>query len=60
MTSVDPDGAAAHFGWIGQFFGFEMAASSHATQQAYGWTPAGPTLLEDLAAGSYFHPEVAV
>lgn len=59
VTSVAPDEAGAHFGWIGGFFGSDMSASSTATQQTYGWTPAGPTLLEDLDAGSYFRPEVA-
>ncbi len=54
VTSVAPDAAAAHFGWIGQFFSFDMSASSMATQQAYGWMPTGPTLLEDLDGGSYF------
>ena len=53
-ASVAPDDAADHFGWIGAFFGFPMAASSEITRRELGWTPTGPTLLEDIAAGAYF------
>jgi hypothetical protein len=28
-------------------------ATSAATGELLGWTPSGPTLLEDLAAGAY-------
>ena len=52
-ASVDPDDATAHFGWIGPFFGMDMAASSAVTRKLLGWTPTGPTLVEDLAAGAY-------
>jgi len=53
VTSVAPDAAAAHFGWIGMFFAMDRGASSEATRAAFGWTPTGPTLAEDLASGSY-------
>lgn len=53
VASIAPDDVAAHFGWIGMFFGLEMSATSHATQELLGWTPSGPTLLEDLDAGAY-------
>lgn len=53
-TSVDPADVATHFGWIGAFFGLDIPASSALTQQQLGWTPAGPGLIEDLDAGSYF------
>ena len=52
--SVAPDDVAAHFGWIGAFFGVDMPASSARTQELLGWTPTHPTLLADLEAGSYF------
>ncbi|RZS91096.1 nucleoside-diphosphate-sugar epimerase [Motilibacter rhizosphaerae] len=42
-----------HFGWIGAFFGMDLAASSRLTQERLGWTPTGPGLLDDLAAGAY-------
>jgi nucleoside-diphosphate-sugar epimerase len=49
VASVAPD----HFGWIGGFFGMDLSATSTATQELLGWTPTGPTLVEDLAAGAY-------
>lgn len=54
VTSIDPDDAAAHFGWIASFFALDLPTSSALTQELLGWTPTGPTLLEDLDAGSYF------
>jgi len=53
VTSVAPEDAAAHFGWIGGFFGLGTAVSSAWTRQTLGWTPAGPTLLEDITQGAY-------
>ena len=53
-TSVAPEDAVAHFGFIGTFFGMDMSSSSTLTQELLGWTPTGPTLLEDLESGSYF------
>jgi hypothetical protein len=54
VRSVDPDDAAAHFGWIGLFFAADAPASSVLTRQALDWTPTGPGLIDDLDAGSYF------
>jgi hypothetical protein len=31
----------------------DLAATSTATRELLGWTPAGPTLIEDIDAGSY-------
>jgi len=59
VQSVAAADAAEHFGFIGMFFGFEMSASSLATQKLLGWTPTGPTLLDDIAAGAYFEPVAA-
>jgi len=59
VESVAAEDAEAHFGFIGAFFGFEMSASSEATRQLLGWTPTGPTLVEDIAAGAYFEPVTA-
>jgi nucleoside-diphosphate-sugar epimerase len=53
VTAVDRADAVAHFGFIGSFFGMEMAATSEATRERFGWQPTGPTLLEDIAAGAY-------
>jgi nucleoside-diphosphate-sugar epimerase len=54
VISVAPEDVQAHFGWIGAFFGLDAPTSSERTRQLLGWTPTGPTLLEDLASGSYF------
>lgn len=56
VAAIAPQDAAAHFGWIGMYFGLDMSASSTVTQQLLGWSPVGPTLAEDLASGSYFRP----
>ena len=53
VASVAAEDVPAHFGWIGTFFGMDLAATSTATQELLGWTPAGPALLEDLDAGAY-------
>jgi nucleoside-diphosphate-sugar epimerase len=54
VASIAPDDVAGHFGWIGGFFGMNIPASSTLTQELLGWTPSGPTLIEDLDAGAYF------
>ncbi|MET9023792.1 SDR family oxidoreductase [Actinopolymorpha sp. NPDC004070] len=51
--SVAPEDADAHFGWIGRFFGMDAVASSARTRELLGWEPTGPTLFEDIAAGTY-------
>ncbi|WP_037607735.1 SDR family oxidoreductase [Streptacidiphilus rugosus] len=52
-VSVAPDDAAAHFGWIARFFGMDVTATNTRTRELLDWTPTGPTLLEDIAAGAY-------
>lgn len=51
--SIAPDDAEAHFDWMARFFGLDMVASSSRTRELLGWTPTGPTLIEDIAAGAY-------
>ncbi|MET8849922.1 SDR family oxidoreductase [Amycolatopsis sp. NPDC004625] len=53
VASIPADAVQDHFGWIGGFFALDLAATSTGTQELLGWTPTGPTLLEDLAAGAY-------
>ncbi|MQY26318.1 SDR family oxidoreductase [Nocardia aurantia] len=53
VAAVAPEDVAGHFGWIGRFFAADGAASSAVTRELLGWTPTGPTLLEDIAAGGY-------
>jgi nucleoside-diphosphate-sugar epimerase len=52
-ASIAPDDVPGHFGWIGTFFGMDLAATSTATRELLGWAPTGPTLIEDLASGAY-------
>jgi nucleoside-diphosphate-sugar epimerase len=54
VTSVAPEAAAAHFGWIARFFAMDQPASSALTRAELGWTPAHPGLIEDLEDGHYF------
>ncbi len=53
VASIAPDDVPGHFGWIGTFFGMDLAASSAVTRELLGWTPVGPTLIEDIDAGGY-------
>ncbi|MFI5779318.1 SDR family oxidoreductase [Nocardia sp. NPDC051570] len=53
VTSIPSDDVRDHFGWISAFFAMDLAASSTATREFLGWTPTGPTLIEDLDAGAY-------
>jgi len=43
-----------HFGWFADFAALDMSATSAATRARLGWTPRGPTLLEDLAQPGYY------
>lgn len=54
VTSLTPEEATAHFGWMGAFLGMDMAASSRHTQELLGWKPEQPGLLADLEKGTYF------
>jgi len=59
IASIAPDDVPSHFGWIGTFFGMDLTATSDATRSLLGWTPRGPTLIEDLDAGAYTVTSVA-
>lgn len=48
VKSISPDDAPAFFGWMAMFAGVDMPASSAKTRAVLGWTPTGPSLLEDL------------
>jgi nucleoside-diphosphate-sugar epimerase len=54
VSSVAPEDAVEHFGFIGSFFAMDLAASSEQTRKLLGWEPTGPTLIEDIDAGAYF------
>jgi hypothetical protein len=53
VTSISPDEAAEHFGWIAMVLGMDGRASSAQTRQLLGWRPTHPSLIEDLEAGHY-------
>ena len=53
VQSIDHEQAAAHFNWLGLFFGADIPASSRLTRDELGWAPRHPTLLEDIEAGHY-------
>ncbi|WP_327146576.1 SDR family oxidoreductase [Nocardia sp. NBC_01327] len=53
VASIAPEDVQTHFGWIGTFFAMDLPATSTATRELLGWTPTGPTLLEDIGAGAY-------
>ncbi|HVV25381.1 MAG TPA: SDR family oxidoreductase [Pseudonocardiaceae bacterium] len=56
VTSIDPDDIDAHFGFMATFFGIDISATSIVTRELLGWTPTGPTLVEDIDAGVYSTP----
>jgi nucleoside-diphosphate-sugar epimerase len=53
VAAIPADDVQDHYGWIGGFFAMDLSATSVRTRELLGWTPTGPTLLEDLAAGAY-------
>ncbi len=54
VTSVAPETAADHFGWLGVFFSLDVPASSAFTRELMGWQPTHQGLLDDLNEGHYF------
>ncbi len=53
VVSLSPDEAAAHFGWMAAFVGFDLPASGTQTRARLGWEPTGPDLLTDLKTMRY-------
>lgn len=51
VKSITPEEAPAHFGFLAMFAGRDAPTSSKLTQERLGWTPTGPSLVEDLVAG---------
>ncbi len=52
--SISADDAPAHFGFLAGFVAMDMPVSSAITRELLDWTPSGPGLVEDIAAGHYF------
>jgi nucleoside-diphosphate-sugar epimerase len=59
VTSVRPEQAVEHFGWLGAFFSLDVPASSTLTRELLGWAPTRSGLLDDLEQGHYFHDRAA-
>jgi len=49
VRSIAPEDASSYFGWMAHFASHDMRASSDATRRVLGWSPTGPTLVEDLS-----------
>lgn len=58
VTSVAPEAAAEHFGWLGGVVGLDCPASSTLTRELLDWRPTHPGLVDDLDKGHYFHTPV--
>ncbi|MFF0083868.1 SDR family oxidoreductase [Streptomyces canus] len=54
VTSVAPENATDHFGWLGRFAAIDMRASGTLTRKLLDWQPEHPALIPDLEAGHYF------
>jgi len=54
VKSLSPEEAAAHFGWMALFAGWDISASSAKTRERLGWHPVGPGLIADLDKMKYF------
>jgi nucleoside-diphosphate-sugar epimerase len=54
VTSVDPQDAGEHFGFLGALVGLDNPTSNALTRQLLGWQPAHEGLLDDLNHGHYF------
>lgn len=48
VTSIAPEAAEAHFGWLSAFMNHSLPASSAQTRSKLGWEPTGPALIADL------------
>ena len=59
VTTISPEKAVDHFGWLGAFFSLDVPASSTLTRELLGWRPAHPGLRDDLEQGHYFHDRAA-
>lgn len=54
VTSVSPEEASRHLGWLGGLLGGDFPASSALTRGLLGWQPTHPGLLDDLDQGHWF------
>ena len=52
--SISAEEGIERLGFVGRFFGLDLTTSSARTREMLGWTPTGPSLLDDIRAGLYF------
>ena len=53
-TSVSPEDAPEHFGFMAHFVALDSPVTASTTRELLGWQPTGPTLLEDLEQDHYY------
>jgi nucleoside-diphosphate-sugar epimerase len=59
VTSIAPEDAGEHFGFLGGFLGIDNRVASALTRELLGWQPTHLGLIADLKEGHYFrtaHP----
>jgi nucleoside-diphosphate-sugar epimerase len=59
VTSISPEGAGEHFGFLAGFLSVDSPASSALTRELLGWQPTNPGLIDDLDRGHYFRNQSA-
>lgn len=59
VTSIPPEAAAEHFGWMAQFWALDQRSSNTLTRRMLGWNPVQPGLIDDLEARHYFETAAA-
>ncbi|HUA99177.1 MAG TPA: SDR family oxidoreductase [Terracidiphilus sp.] len=52
-SSITPEEAAGHFGWLARFVGIDLCGSSAQTREKLGWSPTGPGMIADLDNMNY-------
>ena len=52
-VSLAEEDAAAHFEWFAPMTALDLPSASERTREALGWHPGGPTLIKDIADGTY-------
>lgn len=59
VTSIAPDRASEHFGFLGPLVTLDNPTSAARTRDVLAWQPAHPRLLDDLATAHYLHRQSA-
>jgi len=57
VVSVSAQEASAHFGWLADFAGRDLVASSALTRERLAWQPVGPGLIADLERMRYWQTD---